>query len=45
MRTFDIPSDLEYLKSKGLSAEEAERIIQMAYEYAKPNKGKWRDNT
>ena len=42
---FDIPSDFEYLRSKGLSTIEANCIILIAYEYAKSNHGHWGYNT
>ena len=44
-RVFNIPSDYSYLREKGLSNAEANAIILIAYEYAKPNFGKWRGNT
>ena len=38
---FNIPSDFAYLVNKGLSTLEANYIILIAYEYAKPNHGKF----
>ena len=37
--------DFEYLRRRGLSVVEANAILLIAAEYARPGRGKWNNNT